>query len=94
MTMEPILEYQEDLTNRGDHKAKELLDLAIRQEEKEMFIVVAQHRIKMLDRSMIISDKWSAHDDIKDARKRYKKHIKKDSCYTASICNVITSTDY
>ena len=92
--MEDIIKYLRDMTEKGDQKAKELLDLH-EYHEDEMFIVVAQHRIKRLDQSLLISDKWTAHDDIKDARKCYNKHIKRDSCYTASICRVVdSSTDY
>jgi len=93
MTMEPILEYLKDLTNRGDHKAKELLDLAIRQEEKEKFIVVAHHRINK-GHTLEYSDSWTAHDCYEESYEVYEKHLKDDGVYTTSICNVITSTDY
>lgn len=92
--MEDIIKYLRDMTKRGDQRAKELLDLHDYHED-EMFIVVAQHQIKMLDQSLKISDTWTSHDDIKDARKCYNKHIKHDSCYTASICRIVdSSTDY
>ena len=91
--MEDIIEYLREMTERGDQKAKELLDLH-EYHEDEMFIVVAQHRIDR-GHTLEYSDSWTSHDDIKDARECYNKHIIDDSCYTASICRVVdSSTDY
>lgn len=39
-------------------------------------------------------DSWSAHEGYSDAHDQYIKNLRRDDCYTTSICNVVTSTDY
>ena len=39
-------------------------------------------------------DSWTTHESYYDAHVEYSKNLKDDNCYTTSICNVVTSTDY
>ena len=39
-------------------------------------------------------DSWTTHESYYDAHVEYTKNRERDDCYTTSICNVVTSTDY
>lgn len=43
---------------------------------------------------IIMHDQWMAFDSYMDARSMYRKLIKRDDIYSASVCIPVDSTDY
>ena len=39
-------------------------------------------------------DSWTTYESYYDAHVEYTKNRERDDCYTTSICNIVTSTDY
>lgn len=63
----------------------------------KFFIVIAtftKPRFEAFKTNDSYFDSWTAHEDYADAHVQYKKNLALDDCYTTSICNVVTSTDY
>ena len=58
------------------------------------FIVVASFTESKTPVGYNLKDFWSSHDEIETAEVTYKNHLQRDDLYSASICRVITSTDY
>ena len=58
------------------------------------FIVVASFTESKTPVGYNLKDFWSSHEEIETAEVTYKNHLQRDDLYSASICRVITSTDY
>tara|TARA_R100000734_G_C3201894_1_gene20393 strand:+ start:105 stop:383 length:279 start_codon:yes stop_codon:yes gene_type:complete len=91
--MQPIIDYLQEMKDRGDEKAKHLL-YKIKDPDAKTFIVVASFIESKTTSCYKLKDTWSSHEEIESARIRYNDYLKRDDLYSASICKVIVSTDY
>ena len=63
------------------------------------YLVVWTHQIEGVKGTpsgvnKIMHDQWMAFDSYMDARSMYRKLIKRDDIYSASVCIPVDSTDY
>lgn len=63
------------------------------------FLVVWTHQIEGVKGTpssvnKILHDQWMAFDSYMDARSMYRKLIRRDDIYSASVCIPVDSTDY
>ena len=91
--MQPIIDYLQEMKERGDEKAKQLL-YKMEYPDAKTFIVVASFVESKTTACYKLKDTWSSHEEIESARIRYNDYLKRDDLYSASICKVIVSTDY
>ena len=59
-----------------------------------MFILVWTEKEQLPDFSMGFRDHWETYETIEGCEAAYNKLIENTVVYTASICDVVKSTDY